>query len=201
MILLDLDGVCADFLGHVLNLTGHTEQEMLDCIKNNPETHPYDLLGELVNKRRSEFWDWMEGLGDFFETIPPLPWFKKLWDGLEEVDKVYFLTSGPYPGSFIGKATWVEKHLGKYDSNNKRMSRRCIICSSEAKHALAKPGNVLIDDTEKNIEEWTSKGAPAYFFPSLQFWSRHPTDDEINQAIEFAREHNDVHPGIRTNYI
>lgn len=88
-------------------------------------------------------------------------WFNLEWmhDGLEIfkivfekfTNDIYLLTT-PMPNleSATGKAMWVDKYIPVF---NKR-----LIITRAPKHLLAKPGTLLIDDSDKNIEEFRAAG-------------------------------------------
>jgi len=184
MIFLDLDGVCCDFVGHVLNMCGKTEQDLLDEMAKDESMHPYDALEQTVGRSKNSFWSWIEIMGEeFWHTMPPFWWFNDLYDGLNEVCDVHFLTSAPrMPSAYAGKALWVERNAGK------EAVSKLIICPAHTKHALAGPNRILVDDTERNIIEWRATGHQCFYFPSLQFHKRHPTRDDIKEAISLAKD-------------
>ena len=184
MIFLDLDGVCCDFVSRTINILDKSEDEYLEWLKNSDD-HPYDVLNSYIGMDTSGFWDWIYDQGHkYWEGMPVFDWFEYLYEELKKISEVKFLTSAPTsPTAHYGKALWIEKNVGRdalYD---------LIICPSPMKQYMAKEGRVLIDDTAKNIEQWNGMGGSAFHFPSLQFFHRHPTDLDIIQAIQFAKEH------------
>lgn len=182
MILLDMDGVCCDFTGALLKMFGKTEKDYLYRMGYSRGKHPYDILQETCAVTAQEFYEAYSKTPGFYENLEPFPWFHELWRGLNQIQDVYFLTSGPSVKAFSGKAAWVEKHLGE------QYVRRCIVCAAEAKCGMAKPGNILIDDTDRNIEQFREAGGQAFYFPSLQFWGHHPSSDAVDQCIAWAAE-------------
>jgi len=180
MIFLDLDGVCCDFVGHVLNLCGSNEQRLLDEMNNNPSVHPYVALENCVNK--DDFWGWINDLGsDFWASMPTFIWFNRLYKSLLKIDSVHFLTSSPpVNGSHDGKALWVERNVAKEALND------LIICYYGYKSYLAGKNRILIDDTKKNISDWNKNGGISYYFPSLQFHKRHATNRDIDDLLYYV---------------
>jgi len=184
MIFLDLDGVCCDFVSHVLSYANKSEDDLLKLIRANPQKHPYNHFEDCVGYNGVEFWEWIESLGeDMWESMPAFPWFHDMYSRLLEVSEVRFLTSAPLCyNAYSGKAKWIQKNLSRGDMVN------LIICNSKSKHLLCGPNTFLIDDTDKNIIKWREVGGKCYHFPTIQFFQRHPTNDEINEAVEQARQ-------------
>lgn len=73
-------------------------------------------------------------------------------------DNIYILTTPmPNPGSSTGKLLWIKQHVPwLYD--------RTII-SYAPKSLLAGPGTLLIDDKDKNIEEFRAAGGQGILVP------------------------------------
>lgn len=181
---MDLDGVCCDFVGHVLNLCGKSEDDLLDEMSRDNNIHPYDALENCVGRKKFAFWSWIEIMGcEFWHTMPVFDWFEELYGGLNDIGDVHFLTSAPrMPSAYSGKSLWVERNVGK------EAVSKLIICPAHTKYALAGPHRILIDDTERNVKEWRDTGNVCYYFPSLQFHKRHPTVRDIREAIDLAKE-------------
>lgn len=184
MIFLDLDGVCCDFVSHVLSYCGKTEQDLLDEMAKDPNIHPYDHFENVTGYKGTRFWRWMGVLGEeMWATIPAFPWFHYMYDSLKEFSEVKFLTAAPLcHNAYSGKAKWIEKNLSRNAMSD------LIICNSKSKYLLAGPGRFLIDDTDKNIIKWREVGGKCYHFPSIQFFKRHPTNNDINEAISLAKQ-------------
>lgn len=186
MIFLDLDGVCCDYVAQVLNYNLKTEQQYLDLLKKHPNDHPYKVLEDLIGvESGNKYWDKVESYGsEYWSDMPVFDWFEHLYDELKKISEVKFLTSAPMmTTAHHGKAEWVKRNAGKSALVD------LIICPSPMKQLISKNGRVLIDDTESNVTEWRNNGGHAFHFPSLQFFHRHPTDLDIIQTIQFAREH------------
>lgn len=182
---MDLDGVCCDFVLQAINYHNKNEEEYIQLLKSD-SNHPYDVLNNYLGvESNNKWWEWIEDQGsDFWENMPVFSWFDYLYSELTKISDVKFLTSAPMMATaHHGKAKWIEKNVGKsalYD---------LIICPSPMKQFLSKPGRVLIDDTTKNVIEWNGHGGHAFHFPSIQFFHRHPTDDDIKETIQFAKDH------------
>lgn len=131
-IYLDLDGVMADFDKYFLDTFG-------------VESHKLDdpTLWKLINGHENFFLNLplMEGALDFFRSIEHLP--------------VSILTACPksnYTSAAMQKRRWVYKHLSKDVTVIPMMGgkNKCLFM-----HA---PGDVLIDDFEKNCIPWAEHG-------------------------------------------
>jgi 5'(3')-deoxyribonucleotidase len=145
--LLDLDGVLVKFVQGALKF--HNKQIPIEDITWN--------FDKQVCETPKQFW---EPLGYDF-------WFNL--EKTEECDKVveiverYFgervvILSSPCrtKGCAEGKVDWIKKNLPQFE-------RRFFI--GQAKSLLAAPTKLLIDDYDKNIDEFEKEGGNAYLFP------------------------------------
>lgn len=132
-LFLDLDGVIADFDQHCINLFGHDPRK-----------------GGISD---SVFWDMVETVEDFWETIP----VKFGAEDLMEVAAPYkpiFLTGVPLgvngERAHAQKPVWVQKHIGDY---------QVITTMSRLKPTFMKnPGDILVDDRYRMIKKWEEAG-------------------------------------------
>lgn len=127
---LDLDGVMAGFDEHFIEYFKVNHKEELNDAQ----------LWELINSYPDFFLNLpvMQGAKEFFSTLSA--WFPDLT----------ILTACPKTNYAIvakQKRQWVQKHLGDY---------RVLPVLGGRNKALFmhKPGDVLIDDFEKNIKSW-----------------------------------------------
>ena len=144
-IYVDMDGVIADFDRFVKEKTGKffdehgTSQAGWDSVKEWPNLYA-----------------WLEPMPDAYDLM------EGIWDivtRLHIVDstRVEVLTAipkiGRIPTAKQDKLEWVQKkHFDRYyDAFN-------IGPLAEHKQYHCKPGDVLIDDKARNIEQWASKG-------------------------------------------
>lgn len=128
-IFLDIDGVVADFDAHA---TAHGKYDD----KGQPKWDTLDLA--------------------WWKSMPAFNGARAFYDALAKQAPVKFLTA-PVPSTdcFTGKAEWVQGFLPE---RGKFALLDLIICHSKAKQFLAAPRNILIDDRQKNIDEWQAAG-------------------------------------------
>ncbi len=112
----------------------------------------------------------MAGGAALWADMAPFSWFQTFFAALEEIAPVYYLSSPEYgPGCVAGKVQWIEKHHG-------RAFDRYILTTH--KTLLARPGAVLIDDTQKNVDTFISAGGNAILFKQPWNGHNHPVPDQ-----------------------
>ena len=181
-ILVDMDGVLCDFIGHTCKLMG------LDPVK-------------AIDLWPAGAWDFSEGLGlndaqvweaidkrgeDFWAGIPALPWFTSLMKLCESrCDLVVILTSPSIAhSSASGKVQWLQKHIGRHYRN---------YLIGPKKEVCARPGAVLIDDNDGNCEKFKAHGGEAIVFPAPWnskrgwFYTAHLSPHDIDPASVFVQ--------------
>jgi len=143
---IDLDGVLVDFAGGVFRATGAPRPKRLgwDFIKPH----------------------WWKQFGyDFWKDLSPTEDFKQILSACEAAfggENCCILTSPcKTPGCVDGKMAWISRHMPQY-------SRRVLI--GAAKHFMARPDAVLVDDYEKNIDEWVDNMGRGVLIP--REWNR-----------------------------
>ncbi|MFC4235989.1 hypothetical protein ACFOY8_12155 [Thalassospira xianhensis] len=125
---LDLDGVFFDFARTVKENFG------VNC-----DTESLDPVWAKVRSNPS-----------FWETLPLLDDAWDLWLHVRELSPI-FLTGAcdPIPIAAIGKTASVRKAFGQ---------NPVYVTRASQKHEFVVPGDILIDDSERNIEQWQSAG-------------------------------------------
>jgi 5'(3')-deoxyribonucleotidase len=131
-IYIDLDGVITNFNKAVKDM-GYGPIENLE--KNPPK------MWALITSKGIPFWQNMEWLEDG----------KKLWQLLQPYNPTILTARIKDPKSVTGKHIWIEKNFGKDFKNYKIVSRK-------NKQLFASPSSILIDDKDKNINEWKEAG-------------------------------------------
>ena len=141
-IYLDMDGVITDFVGAI--------NERMSIPKDTIPTkwawvEDYGFTLEQANDWCTiDFWANLEWMSNGHDII-------RLVTSIFKPEQIYLLTTPmPNPGSYTGKALWVQKHLPEY-------SKRLIITTAP-KSLLAKPDTLLIDDKDENVEEFVKAG-------------------------------------------
>ena len=157
IILLDLDGVCIDFVSPALRVFGH-ELDDIDWPLGE-----YDIA-KAVGKDRDDFWNAIHSKGvEFWRNLKVYDWFEELFNELTRLGLVYFVTTPTNsPHSAAGKMLWLQD---RYGSDFKDF----VI--THQKHLLSQSGVILIDDYDLNINNFERYGdGKAILFP--QKWNR-----------------------------
>ena len=148
-IYCDMDQVLVDFIkGADAAVGGKGSFNQLQ-IKNRK-----DIAWKMINKNKT-FWadlEWLTG-------------GKTLWAFITQYQP-HILSAAPRDSIVrSGKWNWIDKHLKKMDPKKVHI----VVRSDKQKFALDRNGlpNVLIDDNEKNIQEWENKGGIGILHISL----------------------------------
>lgn len=139
-LFLDLDGVMADFDAHFEALYG---------------LHPAvycDLHGD------DAMWERIHSTGSFFRDLPPMPGALEAFERCLQFFDPTILTACPksdYKGVAAQKHGWVREHLGP----------QWFVCptagGTSKPRFLQHPGDILIDDFERNTKLWEKAGGVA----------------------------------------
>lgn len=159
--LLDLDGVLTNFVQGACDYHG---------IPNPYEGEDTGVLGNFdlaaaAKMSQNQFW---EPLNDhrFWAELEPMPDMEDILHVVEShfrIENIAICTApSRSPFSASGKMSWVNRYLHSY-------RRRLII--TPAKHFLAHKGSVLIDDRDRNVENFVAAGGRAIRAPRL--WNIH----------------------------
>lgn len=170
-IFLDMDGVMADFVGGVIDLLKLDHFKALNEWPRGEYSMETalgittDRLWNLINRNGSEWW----------AHLDPFEWNKHLLSMVIECRAApSILTSpGDCAYAYTGKRLWAEKHLSGFPLH-----------LTSQKHLLAKPSSLLIDDSDRNCEQFREDGGHAIVFP--QPWnSQH---GETFRRMAYIRE-------------
>jgi 5'(3')-deoxyribonucleotidase len=174
-VFLDMDGVCCDFVGGVFNLFGK---------KLNEEEWPkgaYDIA-KVLGVTEGELWTKVDEAGwVFWFNLREYPWFKALYDSLTKWSdgELYFLTSpSKHASCLAGKREWLSKRLGKMFDK---------VIYTKHKHLLAGSETYLIDDSDKNVDEFRAAGGSALLFPMPWNKADEPTN-HVKYVMDWIRE-------------
>lgn len=153
-ILLDVDGVLADWVAGVCRLFDRDQSEM-----EAEWGHDYDICS-VLGCSTSEMWRRVDEAGeDFWANLEPYPWADQLYDLCRSLAPTTILTSPSHdPTSLAGKLRWLDEHMGKGEH-----FRKFLI--GPDKVACARPGALLIDDRDANCDDFRSYGGQAIVFP------------------------------------
>lgn len=154
-ILLDMDGVLADFVGGMCKV--HRRQDPFIIRDNHGIFDMASIWG--INPR--DFWKPTRG-SEFWAELRPMDGFEELVYYCEDmvgIDNVCIVTSpSSDPTSVVGKVEWLNKHLPRY-------SRRAFFGSK--KYFFACEQNILVDDWDYNVSKFCEYGGNAVLVPRL----------------------------------
>lgn len=126
----DMDGCITNF-GKAIKELGLT----FDILDNEP-----GRAWPIINKAGENFWSQMSWLKDG----------KELWDYIKKYDPTILSAPSSANSSKTGKLLWVKNELGQ--------NVKVILCKAKDKQQYADKRSILIDDMEKNIEQWEAAG-------------------------------------------
>lgn len=149
LIIIDMDGVLANFRKGVSNLFG-VGLEMMDG------WNLYRTIGVDLDA----FWSKIANEEDFWVNLEKFPYVDELIYMVEKYASDIIICSHPprYPGSYKGKKIWLDKNnLGEY---------RHFIGNAD-KGWLACENRVLIDDYMENVHSFERNGGKGILFPQI----------------------------------
>jgi 5'(3')-deoxyribonucleotidase len=183
-ILLDMDGVIADFHQGVCDLYGvNLKASQLPlpweyAVEKNIE----DLLGMRVSS--DMMWDMINAATEakgFWLNLRPYPWMQKLLNLLTTIDCEIVVSSSPglHPLAHSQKVEWLYKHTNIRKGN---------VMLGKHKHLMAKKNTFLIDDCDGNISKFTGHGGHAFLWP--QNWNQRAyMADNHKMTFEMLEDH------------
>lgn len=132
-IYCDMDGVITDFDGRFEKFADIHPKKYEDSFGT-------DKFWKFIdNKVGIKFWANMEWVGDG----------KELWRYIKKYKPILLSSPSQNNNSKLGKKLWVKNNLPNTE---------LILAERENKQNYADRSNILIDDNEKTIQEWESKG-------------------------------------------
>lgn len=152
-VILDLDGVCADFVSSAFNLFRR---------EYRPGDYPANVwdIANVLRVPESDFWGTIDREPNFWVNIRPYPWLPQLIEVIGD-NPVTVATTPRGIDCMRQKLAWMAEHLPP---------RYCgsVYFGSE-KWLLASEGTLLIDDNRENIKAFREHGGEAVLF--LQPWN------------------------------
>jgi len=127
----DLDGVLVDFDKGYKDLTGITTQEA--------DAKGAEFFWEPIAKAGVSFWIRLKWMPDGH----------KLWNYIKHFNPSLLSAPSREESSRIGKRVWVKRNLPGV---------KLILANAVDKQNYSGENQILIDDRDKNIEQWRSKG-------------------------------------------
>lgn len=182
-ILLDLDGVLVDFDHRAISL--HRPDLAVSPIRykefQDSRRGVWDLCPSL-GLSLSEFWEPINEMGaEFWLGIQLLPWAESLLQEIQNITDDWFIVSSPgfHPSAYDGKVRWLKKQFGS------RFDRFFL---TSHKHALAKPGVLLIDDHRDNVHAFLKERGEAVLFPAYGNKNHSDASDPLPWTLNALRE-------------
>ena len=169
-LFLDMDGVLCDFFGRALQV--HEKQELAESWPPGEWDMP-----SVIGVSKTQFWKQIKKRRDFWRTLRPTPEFERLIALADSIDPAWHIASSPahHVGSASGKLWWLQKHIDKG-------FRRFLLGPS--KHLLAGTGRVLVDDSDRNIEEFCAAGGIGVLWPQPWNAMHAFTGDKVEYLTE-----------------
>lgn len=148
-IYCDLDGVIADFVSGAI--------EACDLPIAHDDVKTWNFFKPYMNEY--EFWRRIHEQKYFWEDLPVYTWANELVRSMSRFGNVVFCTDPSHDDeAATGKIRWLKRHgFIKPDGKN-------YILTAE-KWRLAKPGDVLVDDSEVNCMHFCGSGGFGIVFP------------------------------------
>ncbi len=156
-ILLDMDGVIADFFGSALvNINNYYPEKALSE-EEYRKNATFDMA-ERFGISKSGFLDAIN-YEEFWSNLDIFPWAQTLYNSLNEIAPVTIASSPIYNNDncIAEKLRWLKRHFGINSS-------QCMFGSK--KYLMAKDDVVLIDDYRKNVDKFKDCGGYAILVPS-----------------------------------
>ena len=140
-IYCDLDGVLVDFDKGYKDLTGMTTQEA--------NSQGDKVFWEPIAKAGEKYWVDLEWMSKG----------KQLWDYIKQYNPSLLSAPSREKSSRTGKQKWVDNNLPGV---------KLILANAVDKQNYSGKNQILIDDREKNIEQWRNKGGIGIFHTSAE---------------------------------
>lgn len=158
---LDLDGVMADFDAHFPAVFGLDHRSMAD-----------DAMWQTINAHPS-----------YFRDMPPCPGAIEFYREIAHLDPIV-LTACPrtnYANAAQQKRAWVYQHLGSH------VTVLPVMGGHNKPLFMHAPGDILIDDFEKNTRAWDAAGGVAILHRGFAS-TRHELRDHLGRREANARK-------------
>lgn len=128
------------------------------------------------NKRvqKDLFWKEIEKIPSFWHDIPVMKNIEQLLSTAKRIGEIFILTKTPGARHFVRgqeyvdfiakeKRQWILKHLPRFFDD-----KHIIVCQQD-KIKVLHPSfeDILIDDRQENIDEWTAQGGQGILFTTV----------------------------------
>ena len=146
MIILDMDGVLANFAQAACDVHNHSEYD----VEKWNFFRDWGISG-------TEFWDVIHSHGNCFygNIVKPYPWLDQFLKMVSDTDEFIIMSSpSNSPFGYAAKKIWCDKYIGDV---------RLIV--GNEKELLARKDRMLIDDCDVNIDSFREAGGRCITFP------------------------------------
>lgn len=178
-ILLDLDGVVSDF--HTSALRAHRRRDILEYGWPIPGMSLPKALGLNTEdpEWKTKFWKPIVADVDFWADVEPFPWFTELIQMLKQFTGPHgvIICTGPASGTArekVEKMRWLSKHGINLE-----------VRFEADKYKLAKPNSLLIDDWDKQVNEFRAAGGYGLLFPQPWNDAHTHTENRLQYVLDF----------------
>lgn len=166
-LLLDMDGVLANFHGACCTLFGITEEDMLSASPERPHDYAVEkYIGKVLGREitSEQLWDRIDREGQFWLEIEPYPWAHDLYEFARGLgyDIIISTSPGNAPWNSAHKISWLRMHLPQHDDMGWMIGKH--------KHLMSRRGHVLLDDCDHNTDKFDEGDGNVILFP--QPWNR-----------------------------
>lgn len=177
IILLDMDGVCTNFVKGICLTVKKDYQQAIDSWPKGE----YDLT-RVLDIDPQMLWASIDAQGmAFWRNLESYPWFEQLYDSLVLlVDSRVIFTTVPSwsASSFAGKILWLQRRFGQ-------QFRNYIFTPHKA--LFAHPNAILIDDSDRNIDVFNRVNQSGIIFP--QPWNKGiRTENVVEQIVDSVQK-------------
>lgn len=162
-ILLDMDDVLVDSITAFCEVHGTTRPAVEACWTPG-EWHvrlPISkALGLDPPMDEAAFWKPINGDPGFWLNLKPLPWLDEVFNVVRLYTRDWHIVSAPSEcsTSYNGKVAWLKHWFGAgFDR----------FALTPHKYIFARPGVVLVDDRDSNVDAFMKEGGYGVVFPSL----------------------------------
>jgi phosphoglycolate phosphatase-like HAD superfamily hydrolase len=148
-IFCDLDGVLVDFDRGFLELPGNPEKL---TTKEYEEKHGLNSIWTIIEQGGEDYWINLKWTKDG----------RELWDYLKRYDPIILSSPSLSQTSITGKTKWVAQNLNIDQEpitqpEDLQPDSRLVLYKDKYKFAKTE-NDILIDDTEKKLTDWTEAG-------------------------------------------
>jgi 5'(3')-deoxyribonucleotidase len=178
IIYLDMDGVSTQFVTKAIKVNGKDPEKIINKWDNSHRGNY--AVDEIMGITRENFWKNIHQHGeDFWRDLEEYPWFQELYEKLNDITEVVFLTTPTNFGYCLeGKLKWLKDRFGGEFNN---------YIFTFHKHFIADDKSLLIDDYDGNIENFEKWGGKGVLFP--QIWNKnHEIEDGVEYTLEQVNE-------------